>query len=209
MDDRVVHHLPVHLHRGGAFGLGLAERGDDALGARNLVRARREQLVGHRHLVGVHAQASLEAAAAAALQRAAKTFHVAQVEPRAVERSFHAGGTRGEHHARARLGKLRLFVRGHAAPRRGCSPLRRRPRASRARVRGRAAGSSLAGCGPRAPRPPRSPPSGSGRSSPRRCRARARAPPCSQSMACRSAALSTFGSTTPSTLSWMVSTRSW
>src|SRR5438128_10307435 len=72
VDDRVVDHLAVELDRRGAFRLGFLEGRDDAPGLRKLLG---RGLVGGVHraeLVGMDATASLEAAAPAALERAAE-----------------------------------------------------------------------------------------------------------------------------------------
>src|SRR2546423_6925791 len=67
MRYRIVDHLAVDLDRRGAAALRLAEGGDDAPGGGQLVGARHVGSIHRRDLVGVHAAASLEAAAAAAL----------------------------------------------------------------------------------------------------------------------------------------------
>ena len=57
------------------------------------------------------AEASLEAAAPAALERAPEPVCFLQMEPGAVERILEAGGAREHHQARAGLRELRLVER--------------------------------------------------------------------------------------------------
>ncbi len=111
MHDRVVDHLAVDLDRRRAAALGFAEGADDALGGGQLGSARHIGGVHRRDLVGMHAAASLEAAAAAALERARKGLGLLEMEPGTVDRVFHARGARGEHDAGTCVVELGLIER--------------------------------------------------------------------------------------------------
>jgi hypothetical protein len=63
----------------------------------------------------MHAEASLETGAAAALQGTAKRLHLVEVEPGAVDRVFQARGTRGER-ASASSGSSSVGERPTSAP---------------------------------------------------------------------------------------------
>src|SRR3954470_6048109 len=86
VDDRVVDHLAVELDRRGAAGLGFFEGDDDAPGLGQLFLGRQVGRVYGRDLVRVDAQAALEAAAAAALERPREGRGFLEMEPGAVER---------------------------------------------------------------------------------------------------------------------------
>src|SRR6185436_9575725 len=79
---------------------------DDALGARELIRARRVGAVDRADLVRVDAQPALESAAAASLQRALERLGLLEVKPRAVDRTLQPRSARREDNPRARLGEL-------------------------------------------------------------------------------------------------------
>src|SRR5207248_2806133 len=91
----------VDLDGGFSPGLRLPERGDDALGARQLLGGGQVRAVHRADLIGVHAQPTLEAAAPAPLERPPEGFRLLEVKPRAVDRVLHAGGAfrLGQHHA--------------------------------------------------------------------------------------------------------------
>src|SRR5207249_9421408 len=79
INDGVVDHLAVDLDGGFPLGLRLPERGDDALGARQLLGGGQVRAVHRADLIGVHAQPALEAAAPAPLARPPQCFRLLEL----------------------------------------------------------------------------------------------------------------------------------
>src|SRR5688572_23993029 len=109
LDDGHVDDPAVERRRGAALPLGFLERGDDALGVRDLLRRRREALVQRVDLLGMNRELALEPDALRLQRVVAETVEVAQLEIRRIERED-VRCARGHAERLARVRDLRLVL---------------------------------------------------------------------------------------------------
>ena len=107
MHDGVVHERAVfELEGGDALRLVLGEGGDDRLRPADLVGARGEHLSHDRELLRMQDHLALIPEAFGPLRGGAGALVVLEAEERAIDRTFEAGGTRGEYPLAAHVEEL-------------------------------------------------------------------------------------------------------